>query len=1142
MSTEPIVGVPWREWLKFVSTSEQFPGNLDEHAGYADGGGACRSEAKGDEAMASRGSVAWLSAIAAALMVSVTITAVPASAASPDRALQQGGTVDDLARWVNPYIGTKPGGADHGTGGGAGNTFPGADVPFGMVQWSPDTVTHQHGGYFYDDDHIKGFSLTHLSGAGCSTYQDIPMMPFVGEVTTSPATDPDRYTSAFSHDDEELAPGYYGVRLGSGAEVELTATQRSGMGRITYPAGSPMTFLVNTSGSIAGADDAETVIGEDTISGWVTSGRFCGTDHRYRVYFHATFNRPFSSVGTWKDGTVSQGRAAERGGALPKTELAQGEEGSKPRDTTVSGPGSGGFVTFDPAASDNVEVRVGLSFVSVEGAGNNAVVEHDGRPFAGLVASARAAWNERLNRIRVTGGTDAQRTSFYTALYHSLLQPNVFSDVDGRYIGFDGQVHTVENGHEIYSNFSGWDIYRSEAQLLALIAPKETADIVRSMIAFAEQGGSWDRWTVANGYTGVMVGDPYHAIVSTAYAFGVKDFDVNKALLLMLRGATQPTQGYQERPGILDYQRLGYVPMGAPKVWGPAATTLEYTTADFAIAALAGRVGDSATWDTFTKRAQNWQNLFDPASGYIRPRNADGSFAAPFDPASPAGWVEGNGAQYTWMVPYNARGLIDAMGGNAAVVRRLDTFFTELNAGTERPYAFMGNEPTMQTTWLYNYAGAPHKAQEVTRRVVDELFNPNPDGLVGNDDLGQMSSWYVWAAMGMYPMIPGRAELVLNGPLFEGIVVARPTGATLTIKAPGAGTRSPYVNGLKVDGRDSTRTWLPESFVERGGTLEYTMSGTPDPSWGSAPGDAPPSFRQGETGQHGYVTPDRIVVPSGRSGTAEFGVQDVSGTGGKVRFATAAPPGLAVFPASAELDVPPSGRASRAVTVQAVPGIEQRTYRIPVSFTGPDGVTVPGGTLKVLVAEPGTLRAEFDNAGVSEDASPSAANFDDVGFSYSANALAVEGVWAGRPITVDGLAHVWASTEAGEPDNVVAAGQTVALPSAPPGATRLALLGSATHGTASGELTITFTDGSTQTAEIGFSDWTLGGGNEEVSFGNRVAVRLPYRNGSNGPQHLATYLFATAPIELPAGKQVRSVTLPSEIEGGGLHVFAITAG
>lgn len=335
---------------------------------------------------------------------------------------------------------------------------------------------------------------------------------------------------------------------------------------------------------------------------------------------------------------------------------------------------------------------------------------------------------------------------------------------------------------------------------------------------------------------------------------------------------------------------------------------------------------------------------------------------------------------------------------------------------------------------------------------------------------------------------------------------------------------------------------LPESYVERGGTLEYTMSGTPNPSWGSAPGDAPPSFRDGETGRHGYVVPDRVVVPSGRTGTAEFGVQDVSGRGGKVRFSAAPPPGLAVFPASAELDVPPSGRASRAVTVQAVPGIQERTYRIPVSFTGADGATVPGGTLTVLVAEPGMLRATFDNAGVSEDARPSAANFDNVGFSYSANALAVEGVWAGRPITVDGLAHVWASTEAGEPDNVIAAGQTVALPSAQPGATRLALLGSATHGTASGLLTITFTDGTTQTAEIGFSDWTLGGGNQEISFGNRVAVRLPYRNGGNGPQYLATYLFATAPIELPAGKQVRSVTLPSEVEGGGLHVFAITAG
>jgi predicted alpha-1,2-mannosidase len=1080
--------------------------------------------------------VSKLAAVALAAAMCATVVAAPASAQLGER------IVEDLARWVNPYVGTKPGGADHGTGGGAGNTFPGADVPFGMVQWSPDTVTHQHGGYFYDDNRIKGFSLTHLSGPGCSTYQDIPVMPFAGEVTTSPATDPNRYVSTFSHDNENISPGYYGVELDSGVGVELAVTKRSGIGRLSFPAGSPMTVLVNTSGSIAGADDAETIIGTDTISGWATSGRFCGTNHRYRVYFHAKFDRPFAAIGTWRDGSVSHGRATEHGGSLPKAELGK-TAAPAARDTTVSGPGTGGFVTFDPAVSDTVEVRIGLSFVSLDGARGNLRAESGGHSFAQIAKAARASWNELLNRIKVTGGTDAERTTFYTALYHSLLQPNVFSDADGGYLGFDGRVHTVERGHDIYTNFSGWDVYRSEIQLLALIAPREMSDIARSMIAFAEQGGSWDRWTVAAGYTGVMVGDPYHIIVSTAFAFGARDFDASKALLLMLRGASAPTQGYQERPGLAEYQRLGYVPMGTTGVWGPAATTLEYTSADFAIAELARRLGDGATWDTFVKRAQRWQNLFNPGSGYLQPRNADGSFLQPFNPASGDGWVEGNGAQYTWMVPYNARGLFDAMGGNPTVVSRLDTFFTELNAGPARPFAFLGNEPNMAAPWLYNYAGAPQKTQAVARRAVNALFNPHPDGLVGNDDLGQMSSWYVWAAMGMYPVNPGRADLVLNGPLFDEVVVTRPTGVTLTIRADGAGTNSPYIAGLKVNGAESTRSWLPESFVEQGGTLEYRMSDTPDPTWGTAPTDAPPSFRDGEIGQRGYLDPGRIVVPAGMTGTAEVGAQDFSGAGATVNWSMTPPPGLSVFPSAGELAVPPAGRASRAVTVQVLPGTEEKLYRIPVSFTGPGGTELAGSVLQVLVAEPGSLRASFNNTGVSPDTDTAVANFDNVGFSYSANALAVAGVRPGETVTVDGLVHRWPATEAGEPDNVVAAGQTVALPAVPQGATRLALLGSATGGPASGQLTITYTDGSTQLVDIGFSDWTLGGGRDQVSFGNRIAASAPYRNvTSGGSQYVTTYVFATAPIELVAGKQVRSVSLPSAVQGGGLHVFAITAG
>ncbi|WP_222426641.1 GH92 family glycosyl hydrolase [Amycolatopsis rhizosphaerae] len=1049
---------------------------------------------------------------------------VQAGAAGPGQGQQ------DLARWVNPFVGTRPGGADQGTGGGAGNTFPGAVVPFGMVQWSPDTVKAQHGGYYYDDNALKGFSLTHLSGAGCSTYEDIPFIPFAGEVTTSPATDPGHYTLPFSHANEQATAGRYSVKLDSGVGVDLTATQRTGSGRFSYPAGSPATLLINSSGSVEGTDDAQISIGRDTVSGWAASGRFCGTNSHYRVYFYAKFDKPFASIGTWRNGTVTPGKSAENGGAqakvAPQTQVAR-TESQAPVPTTVSGPGSGGFVTF-PGGS-TVNVQVGLSFVSTDGAKNNLKAENNHRSFDEVAAGARQAWNDRLNQIQVEGGSDADRTTFYTALYHSLIQPNVFSDADGSYTGFDGRVHTADRGHAMYTNFSGWDIYRSEIQLLAMLAPKETSDIARSMIAYADQGGSWDRWTVANDYTGVMNGDPYHIIVSTAYAFGAKDFDASKALLSMIKGATQPTtQGYEERPGLADYLKLGYVP-------GAGADTLEYTSADFSIAQLARRLGDSSTYQNFMKRAQYWQNLYNPASGYLQPRRADGSFASPYNPASSSGWVEGNGAQYTWMVPYDVAGLITALGGNQAVQSRLDSFFTELNAGTKRPYAFLGNEPNSNSPWLYDFAGAPYKTQALVRRVMSELYNPNPEGLVGNDDLGQMSAWYVWSALGMYPEIPGRSELVLGSPLFPKAKVTTGEGRTISITGNGSG---PYVTGLKVDGTTSGRPWLPESFVHTGGRLDFSLSSTPDQNWGAAPADAPPSFRDGETPALSFVDPSRVLVPGGAQGSASIGLQDLSGTTRTWHWTVSPPSGITVSPASGDLTVPGGTKVSSPVTVGVATGTAEGSYRVPVTLTA-DGQPSLTATLGVLVAQPGSWLATVNNAGISTDAKPSAANFDGVGYSYSADALAAAGVSPGGTVTSDGLSYTWPGYPAGEPDNVIAQGQTVTVS----GSGRLAFLGAASNGNASGTVTVTYTDGSTSTAQLGFSDWTLGGNNAQPAYGNRTVITTSYRNSVGGdPQQIKTYVFASAPVTLDAGKQVASVTLPGTVTGGNLHVFGIAIG
>jgi predicted alpha-1,2-mannosidase len=761
---------------------------------------------------------------AAALMFAVT----PASAAPVTIA------VSDPAQYVNPFVGTKPGGPDFGHGGGAGNTFPGADAPFGMVQWSPDTVTHQHGGYHYDDNRIKGFSLTHLSGPGCSDFGNIPFMPVLG---ASPVS---QYT--FSHANESASPGYYSVGFDNGLRTELTATTRSGMARFTYPAGQRASLSVDAAKAFNAASGTIT-IGSNTLSGYTDSGGFCGAGNRYRIYFHATFDRPFATSGVaGADGKVDENRKSIEGKSDVPASPKIGPQTKKPPAITsdVSPLAASAFVSFDTSTNRTVIARVGISFVSLDGAQANLNAEQGTRSFDEIRTGTRDAWNNLLGRINVTGGTDTQLRNLYTSLYHSLLHPNVFSDVDGRYTGFDRQIHSVPSGHAQYANYSGWDVYRSQVALIALIAPAQAADIAQSAINQAAYGGYFDRWTVANGGTGVMNGDPVSIIVSTMHAFGATGFDAADGLRRIVAGVNDVRQ----RPGWLQYNQYGYVPTGLGDVWGSASTTLEYTSADFAISQLAARTGDTATAENFLRRAQNWRNLFQSGNKYIQPRNTDTSFPS-FSPTQQNEFVEGNGGQYAWMVPYNHRGLFDAMGGNAAVVSRLDSFFTELNAGPTKNMAYLGNEPTLNTPWAYAYAGAPYKTQDVVRRALTTVFRPLPEGIVGNDDLGQMSSWAVWAALGMYPQAPGRAELVLASPQFPTTVISRGNGKTITINAPNASDSAKYVQSLRVNGQVSNRAWLPESVVLNGGTLDFTLGTTPNTSWASAPADAPPSYDVG---------------------------------------------------------------------------------------------------------------------------------------------------------------------------------------------------------------------------------------------------------------------------------------------------------
>jgi len=783
--------------------------------------------------------------------------------------------VADPVSYVDPFIGTANG----------GNTFPGAVLPFGMVQFSPETTAGDAtrrpapGGYQYDANTIRGFSLTHLSGTGCrGASGDVPFFPFTGEVRSSPSADSqDRiFASRFSHANEVAEAGYYQVRFQNGVNTELTATPRTGFARFTFPTGEAPGLLIRTSDSEVGSGDAfvEVDAARQTVRGSVSSGNFCGyidpvvRHDYYTLHFVAEFDAPFQQTGTWENGQLFSERLTARGGTT------YGEDGYP-----VPGLGSGAWIGFGEGSPDGpatVNVRIGISYVSMENAQENLTTENpQGTTFEAVRESARRTWNRELGRVEIGGGTEAQRTVFYSALYHALLHMNLFSDVNGQYMGFDGMVHAVEPGQGAqYANFSGWDVYRSQVQLVALLNPRAASDMAQSLLNQADQnGGVWDRWTHNTGATHVMAGDPAAPTVAGIAAFGADSFDVAGSFASLLRAATVPTlldlsdEGCRvmcpgQRPSLDQWLELGYI-AAESNSWGGAGETLEDAVADFSLAQLAGRLGDQEARANLLASAGNWLNLFNPQAtpdgGYIQDRNVDGSWP-PFVPSSSRGFAEGSSAQYTWMVPHDARGLFDAMGGNELAIQRLDGFFHNddgswalTRLGSLK--SDVSNEPSVGAPWMYLFAGRPDLAQATVREAVNRLWTDRPHGIPGNDDLGAMSSWYVWAALGLYPGIPGRADLLVGSPLFPHAVVRRPNGVTLSIEAPGASADTPFVRGLAWDGARWPEPWLPEHFVLEGGELVFRLSPSPSSEWGSAPTEAPPSLSDPGSSAGGRTPP-----------------------------------------------------------------------------------------------------------------------------------------------------------------------------------------------------------------------------------------------------------------------------------------------
>ncbi len=713
--------------------------------------------------------------IAAVLLAGSQLLAAGGAYAQPDAG---------LAGKVNTLTGTE------GAGLTSGYLYPGATYPFGMVQFTP-TYFSKRG----------GFVINQLSGGGCAHMGNFPTVPLPGRLDVSPGNILDHRVDISA---ERGHAGYYEATVEERIGAQLTVTERTGMARYTYPEGDEFGTVIIGAGIAATPIEQAAVVvtGPSSCEGYAEGGNFCGIRTPYKIYFVAEFDAPAAETGIWKDDTLTPGgRFAE-------------------------GSTSGVYFTFDLGKSRNVQYRIGVSYVSVENARENLRAENDTWDFTAVRSAAEAAWNRYLGLIEVEGTNPDRIGQFYTHLYRALIHPNLCSDVNGEYMGADFRVHKTRSRQ--YTSFSNWDTYRTQIQLLAMLTPDVASDVVLSHRAFAEQsGGAYPRWVLANIETGVMQGDPTPILIANAWAFGAQDYDPYPLFRIMRVNAEVPgatSQGVEERPGLRQYLEKGY--------WN-ASEQLEYTSADFAIGQFAlHAVGDEfASWRYFGY-ARSWRNLYNPETGWLQSRNADGSWKSLGED-----WRESTYKNYFWMVPYDLGGLIETIGGKAAAEKRLDEFFVRLDAGYGDEWFASGNEPSFHIPWIYNWVGRPDKTAKVINRTLNEQYSSAIDGLPGNDDLGTMGAWYVFACSGLYPMIPGVGGFTLNTPIFERVTMHLKHG-DLTIT--GGSETKIYTTGLKVNGRAHDRAWIDWKELSNGATLEFTTSAKPAGRWGQS--ELPPSY------------------------------------------------------------------------------------------------------------------------------------------------------------------------------------------------------------------------------------------------------------------------------------------------------------
>lgn len=683
----------------------------------------------------------------------------------------------NYARQVNTLIGTK------GVGLTSGYLYPGATYPYGMVQFTPSYFSKR-----------SGFVINQLSGGGCEHMGNFPTFPVKGKLKMSPDN---ILNYRINISEEKGHAGYYEAKVQEDIHAKLTVTERTGMASYEYSADQQYgTVIIGGGISATPIDQAAIVItAPNKCEGYAEGGNFCGLRTPYKVYFVAEFDTDALESGTWK-----------------RNEL-------KPNTTFAEGEYSGVYFTFDVNKKKNIQYKIGVSYVSVENARENLKAENTGWDFLQIQNQAESKWNHYLGKIEVEGSNPDRTTQFYTHLYRSFIHPNVCSDVNGEYMGADFKVHKSRSKH--YTSFSNWDTYRTQIQLLSILDPEVASDIVISHQLFAEEaGGAFPRWVMANIETGVMQGDPTPILISNAYAFGARNYDPKPIFKTMRKGAEEPgamSQEVEARPGLKQYLDKGYY---------NASIQLEYTSADFAIAQFAlHAVGDEfASWRYF-HFARSWKNLYNPETGWLQSRNPDGSWKPLTED-----FRESTYKNYFWMVPYDIAGLIEIIGGKAAAEKRLDEFFTRLDAGYNDAWFASGNEPSFHIPWIYNWVGTPYKAQEIINRVLNEQYSSKIDGLPGNDDLGTMGAWYVFACIGLYPEIPGVGGFTVNTPIFSSVKIHLKKG-DMVIK--GGSEKNIYIKSMKLNGKPYDSTWIDWDQLNNGATIEYTTSSKPDVKWGT---------------------------------------------------------------------------------------------------------------------------------------------------------------------------------------------------------------------------------------------------------------------------------------------------------------------